>query len=244
MGAAIERRQARRAWFVCAACLILAIASGVATTFAGRSFLLFLAPILFGTGALVSGIVAVVAARMAVRHERLLSGEGVLARWCVDREQWARFRALDGAASLAKVGGIKWGTGVIAAIFGVAALGVWFDDPGAFELSIFFALLSAGFAAFGWLLVRDVRAFATADASPSAALIGHAGVSFRGRFVVFRAFGIRLVDARADADAHVLRVTYEVTAGETTAEHEVRVPFPPDGIDEATRVAEALRRGT
>ena len=235
-----DRASARTAWAVVVGCIAFAIAWLFLHFELPRSFLIFFGGIFSVMGALVGALVAVILSRTADRYERLVNGEGRLVEWLVDDEAWRRFRTLDGEASLKGANVARWMTYGVGGIFAAAAGVVWVDDPKAWELSILFVLLGAGFAWFGWMLQRNVRRFALAEESPSAAHLGRDGLAFRGRFVPFRGFGLRFVRATVDPDHDVLHVTYEVSDADTQAEHQVRVPFPASKRDEARRVSELL----
>lgn len=107
---------------------------------------------------------------------------------------------------------------------------------------MFFGLLGAATAATGWGLQRSAKAFAAQNDRPSPAHVGRDALAFRGRFVALSGFGVRFLGARVDEEHLLLRITYEVTAADVTAEHEVRVPVPSDRLDEAREVAQAVGR--
>ena len=237
-----ERRSARVAGAVAGALALACVALVALQGGAARSFLLFVAPTLAACGAVVALILSLVASKQADRHDALRRGEGRLVEWLVDGEAWRRFRALDAAEATAKVGQVRWAFRLIAALFLLAAAAVYADDSGAWELSVLFIGLGLGMSALGAWLVRSGLAFAARDDLPSPAMIGRDGVSFRGRFVPLRGFGIAFVSATFDETHRILRIRYEIDAGGASSEAEVRVPVPAGREDEAREVADQLRR--
>lgn len=235
------KRTIRNLWIAAAVC----VAACVGLVAAGEdvwaaSFLTLLACVYLGIGGLVVAAIALQLRGTARRYEALLRGEGVLVRWTLDDATWRRYRELDARERRAR-GRLALKLFLMcAALFLIAAVGVYLDDPGMLEASIAFVLHAAGFAFIGWMLRRSTLAAETGP--PPTVIVGRDGMAIRGAYTPWNTFGIRLVSASVDAETHAVRVTYRVFMNDNEVEHDVLVPYPQGAEREAAQLVVDLLR--
>ncbi len=159
-----------------------------------------------------------------------------LARWEIDRSEWmawslARQRKRSRGGAIA---GLLVGLGA-----GLAALAMFFDgDVVAGGVTTGLAL-AAGLGLWASLAFTGGRE--PRGVGPLPLVITPRMAVTPGAMLAWSGPGARVLGCSVDAARRVLCINYVVTTGHGSARHEQELPVPPDKLDEAERVAEAIR---
>lgn len=230
-----RKRSARIAIGVAAA-----IAAGLAATAAVQGHDIA-PPVAFVGGFLLlcAGITAVMLARSAGRVDRMLAGEGVIARWEYDALEWPEcVRTAVGEETAA-----KWAllglVGVIMLVVGGVFVAVMQD---AASLIVVGGLAGVFGICLALVLVLPGRRLKSLLARPGAVLVARDGIVFGGEIHDFRMAMTRLDGAEVTrAKGRVLlNATYSYWGRAGRVYQTVVIPVPRAHADDAERAADAL----
>jgi hypothetical protein len=196
--------------------------------------------ILSGCLAVAGVFVAWTYHRHAAALDRLVSGEGLLAHWAYNVDEWQRYLADEGASETAANAGLFWTIGGIALVVGVIFLLVAGEGGGVVLLIMLGLVVIIGATA---ILATRAGRRRRAAAAPDA-FVGSNGVFVAGRFHSWNFLTSRLDKAslkEQKTPALVLTYSYATKTGRTSTT--VRVPIPDGKAEEARRVIEQLEVG-
>jgi hypothetical protein len=202
------------------------------------------------TPLLIAGILWLVCLMWDRRLRALAAEEEPLLRWTYSTGQWSRHvESLDRKARL--IGPVL--AGILLAVGVLVALLLVFDEDRAGEPSPLLWALPVGGSLAGGLYVWALVAWNVASTRRArlrrggVLILGGHGFYLTGEYRPIAGLGQSLTGVRYEEEGEPrLVLTWHVTSGRTSSDHEVVVPVPPgheDEAREAVRILTAVNKG-
>ena len=186
-------------------------------------------------GSLPWFIIAAVSFWSAGKYDRIVAGEGLLARWSYTKEEWDRAVIAgctkDRVQRFALLSMLLVGV----ALFAVLALALDPSNTALIEWS------SAGIAVILFLIIYYPKLRKAKKPNPSDTYIARDGLLFNREFHLWNAFGSRFDSAAMAPNSHAIEIRYQYAANEWGMQlRTLMIPVPNGKEKDAKRVVKSL----